>query len=76
MENVFKDCATLRGIPVELDMNDVCMALVENAVEFLERNYDAKVLEQITDLTVLSVSYGDGSSTATTICRADKSFKN
>ena len=56
------------------DMHDVCKALVENAVEFLEKNYGHKVLEQITDMTALAISYGNGSNKETVCYRCDMSF--
>lgn len=65
--------ATRKPLP---DMGDVCKALVENAVEFLEKNYGDAVLEQITDMVMMGIKYGDGSGTADVVRRFDKSFKN
>ena len=82
MENTFKEFTPLEALPAgakceaPLDMHDVCEAIVENAVEFLEKNYGDEVLEQITDMVALSIQYGDGSSAASVVRRFDKSTKN
>ena len=55
-------------------MNDVCQALVDNAAEFLKKNYGDEVLEQITDMVMVSIKDGDGDCYASVICRSEKSF--